>query len=158
MFSLKPHTPSWYNTESFTVRLTVQLVPFCWWQFKGNIVAPDMLCCFPIAPHTLEEKDSNKPPPGFPGLETMLPLLLTAVHQGRLTIDVRNTSCLLLLFIIRSQLNVRVVFYWKWSQQMDKINNAMNQSEFEAKTWTQCQAQKNMQEKAMIHMSAHGNS
>jgi carbamoyl-phosphate synthase/aspartate carbamoyltransferase/dihydroorotase len=39
------------------------------------------------APHTLEEKDSATPPPGFPGLETALPLLLTAVHEGRLTMD-----------------------------------------------------------------------
>jgi len=39
------------------------------------------------APHTLEEKDSEEPPPGFPGEETMLPLLLTAVHEGRLTVD-----------------------------------------------------------------------
>jgi carbamoyl-phosphate synthase/aspartate carbamoyltransferase/dihydroorotase len=39
------------------------------------------------APHSVEEKDSATPPPGFPGLETMLPLLLTAVSQGRLTID-----------------------------------------------------------------------
>lgn len=39
------------------------------------------------APHTLEEKDSANPPPGFPGLETALPLLLTAVHEGRLSLD-----------------------------------------------------------------------
>ena len=39
------------------------------------------------APHTLEEKDSHNPPPGFPGLETALPLLLTAVEAGRLTLD-----------------------------------------------------------------------
>lgn len=39
------------------------------------------------APHTLEEKDSDNPPPGFPGLETILPLLLTAADNGRLTID-----------------------------------------------------------------------
>jgi carbamoyl-phosphate synthase/aspartate carbamoyltransferase/dihydroorotase len=39
------------------------------------------------APHTLEEKDSENPPPGFPGLETLLPLLLTAVHEKRLTMD-----------------------------------------------------------------------
>ena len=42
---------------------------------------------FFAAPHTPEEKDSANAPPGFPGLETMLPLLLTAVHQGRLTIE-----------------------------------------------------------------------
>ncbi|CAH3149400.1 unnamed protein product [Porites evermanni] len=49
----------------------------------------DVIDCFATdhAPHTLEEKDSNTPPPGFPGLETMLPLLLTAVHQGRLTVE-----------------------------------------------------------------------
>ena len=39
------------------------------------------------APHTLTEKDSPNPPPGFPGLETALPLLLTAVNAGRLSID-----------------------------------------------------------------------
>ena len=39
------------------------------------------------APHTLEEKNSEKAPPGFPGLETMLPLMLTAVNEGRLTLD-----------------------------------------------------------------------
>jgi carbamoyl-phosphate synthase/aspartate carbamoyltransferase/dihydroorotase len=39
------------------------------------------------APHTLAEKDGENPPPGFPGLETILPLLLTAVASGRLTMD-----------------------------------------------------------------------
>lgn len=39
------------------------------------------------APHSLEEKSSERPPPGYPGLETMLPLLLTAVSDGRLTLD-----------------------------------------------------------------------
>jgi carbamoyl-phosphate synthase / aspartate carbamoyltransferase / dihydroorotase len=49
----------------------------------------DVIDCFATdhAPHTLEEKDSENPPPGFPGLETILPLLLTAVSEGRLTID-----------------------------------------------------------------------
>lgn len=46
----------------------------------GNILHP-------AAPHTLEEKQGPKPPPGFPGLETMLPLLLTAVSEGRLTVE-----------------------------------------------------------------------
>lgn len=41
-----------------------------------------------VAPHTIEEKTGDKPPPGFPGLETILPLLLTAVNQGKLTIEV----------------------------------------------------------------------
>jgi dihydroorotase-like cyclic amidohydrolase len=39
------------------------------------------------APHTLEEKRSDTPPPGVPGLETTLPLMLTAVHEGRLSLD-----------------------------------------------------------------------
>jgi len=38
----------------------------------------------------VEQKLSEKTPPGFPGLETMLPLLLTAVSQQRLTIEVRR--------------------------------------------------------------------
>lgn len=49
----------------------------------------DVIDCFATdhAPHTIEEKDSDNPPPGFPGLETALPLLLTAVDDGRLTMD-----------------------------------------------------------------------
>lgn len=49
----------------------------------------DIIDCFATdhAPHSAEEKISEKPPPGYPGLETMLPLLLTAVSEGRLTID-----------------------------------------------------------------------
>jgi carbamoyl-phosphate synthase/aspartate carbamoyltransferase/dihydroorotase len=39
------------------------------------------------APHTLEEKRSANVPPGLPGLETTLPLLLTAVDDGRLTLE-----------------------------------------------------------------------
>ncbi len=39
------------------------------------------------APHTRAEKAGARPPPGFPGLESALPLFLTAVHEGRLTLD-----------------------------------------------------------------------
>jgi dihydroorotase len=39
------------------------------------------------APHTLDEKYSENPPPGVPGLETSLPLMLTAVHDNRLTLE-----------------------------------------------------------------------
>ena len=48
----------------------------------------DVIDCFATdhAPHTKDEKDSDNPPPGFPGLETALPLLLTAVSDSRLTI------------------------------------------------------------------------
>jgi dihydroorotase (multifunctional complex type) len=38
------------------------------------------------SPHTLEEKNDPHPPPGGPGLETMLPLLLTAVRQQMLSL------------------------------------------------------------------------
>lgn len=49
----------------------------------------DVIDCFATdhAPHTAQEKDGENPPPGFPGLETALPLLLTAVREGRLTLD-----------------------------------------------------------------------
>ncbi len=49
----------------------------------------DAIDCFATdhAPHTIEEKDSDNPPPGFPGLETFLPLILNAVKDGRLTMD-----------------------------------------------------------------------
>jgi dihydroorotase-like cyclic amidohydrolase len=49
----------------------------------------EVIDCFATdhAPHTREEKDGPNPPPGFPGLETALALLLTAVHEGRLTIE-----------------------------------------------------------------------
>lgn len=49
----------------------------------------DTIDCFATdhAPHTLEEKQGLEPPPGFPGLETMLPLLLTAVSEGRLSVE-----------------------------------------------------------------------
>ncbi len=49
----------------------------------------DVIDCFATdhAPHTLQEKDSDNPPPGFPGVETLLPLLLTAVDEGRLTLE-----------------------------------------------------------------------
>jgi carbamoyl-phosphate synthase/aspartate carbamoyltransferase/dihydroorotase len=49
----------------------------------------DSIDCFATdhAPHSLSEKDGENPPPGFPGLETLLPLLLTAVSDGRLTVD-----------------------------------------------------------------------
>lgn len=47
----------------------------------------DLTCVTSVAPHSVEEKNGNSPPPGYPGLETMLPLLLTAVSDGRLTLD-----------------------------------------------------------------------
>lgn len=39
------------------------------------------------APHTVDEKRGAQPPPGVPGLETMLPLMLTAVAEKRLSLE-----------------------------------------------------------------------
>ncbi len=39
------------------------------------------------APHTLAEKALPNPPPGVPGLETNVPLLLAAVERGRLSYE-----------------------------------------------------------------------
>jgi carbamoyl-phosphate synthase/aspartate carbamoyltransferase/dihydroorotase len=39
------------------------------------------------APHTRQEKEGESPPPGVPGLETMLPLLFNCVAEGRLTVE-----------------------------------------------------------------------
>uniref|UniRef100_A0A915LG97 Carbamoyl phosphate synthase arginine-specific large chain n=1 Tax=Meloidogyne javanica TaxID=6303 RepID=A0A915LG97_MELJA len=47
----------------------------------------EFIDCFSTdhAPHTWDEKCSANPPPGFPGIEYMLPLLLQAVKNGKLT-------------------------------------------------------------------------
>jgi aspartate carbamoyltransferase len=54
----------------------------------------DMIDCFATdhAPHLKQEKQTCGCP-GFTGLETMLPLLLNAVNQGRLTIDDIANKC-----------------------------------------------------------------
>lgn len=57
----------------------------------------DIIDCFASdhAPHTLDEKDGMNPPPGFPGLETSLPLLLNAVAEDRLSLeDVIKRTCI----------------------------------------------------------------
>lgn len=45
------------------------------------------------APHTKEEKESEKPPFGVAGLETTLGLLLTAVHESKLGIEDIKRLC-----------------------------------------------------------------
>jgi dihydroorotase (multifunctional complex type) len=52
------------------------------WEHKAVI---DMLAT-DHAPHTLDETHSDSPPSGMPGLETMLPLLLTAAREGRISL------------------------------------------------------------------------
>ncbi len=63
----------------------------------------EVIDCFATdhAPHTLAEKDGANPPPGFPGLETALPLFLTAVQERRLTIED---------LVLRMQANPRRIF------------------------------------------------
>lgn len=51
-----------------------------------NLDAVDMIAS-DHAPHTREEKSGPNPPPGVPGLETTLPLMLTAVNEGRLSME-----------------------------------------------------------------------
>ena len=50
----------------------------------ANLKSIDMVAT-DHAPHTLEEKRGSSPPSGVPGLETLLPLMLTAVHQKQMT-------------------------------------------------------------------------
>jgi len=80
-----PPTPPPRGEGRFSVRprlATKEDVEALWANLDG-------IDCFATdhAPHTLAEKDGENPPPGFPGLETLLPLLLTAVSDGRLTVD-----------------------------------------------------------------------
>jgi carbamoyl-phosphate synthase/aspartate carbamoyltransferase/dihydroorotase len=63
-------------------------VDFLW----ENLSAIDMVES-DHAPHTLEEKESDNPPNGIPGLETTLPLFLTAVSQKALTLDDVKRLC-----------------------------------------------------------------
>jgi carbamoyl-phosphate synthase/aspartate carbamoyltransferase/dihydroorotase len=52
----------------------------------ANLDAVDMIAT-DHAPHTVDEKSGESPAFGIPGLETSLPLMLTAVHNGRLSLD-----------------------------------------------------------------------
>jgi dihydroorotase len=64
----------------------VNLTDIC----KTDIIGTDH------APHTIEEKKENiwNAPPGIPGLETALPLLMTSVNCGKISFgDVRRLLC-----------------------------------------------------------------
>jgi len=57
-------------------------IDFIWNHLDGvDIIESDH------APHTRAEKESDMPPFGVPGLETTLPLMLTAMEEGKLTQD-----------------------------------------------------------------------
>jgi carbamoyl-phosphate synthase/aspartate carbamoyltransferase/dihydroorotase len=51
-----------------------------------NLEVVDMIAT-DHAPHSVEEKDGDNPAFGVPGLETSLPLMLSAVHAGKLTLE-----------------------------------------------------------------------
>ena len=92
----------------------------------------EVIDCFATdhAPHTLAEKDSDNPPPGFPGLETLLPLLLTAVDAGRLTLDD---------IIQKSVINPRTIF--RLPEQLETYVEVDEEAEYEIKAadqFTRC--------------------
>ncbi|KAF0991941.1 hypothetical protein HZS_6622 [Henneguya salminicola] len=98
----------------------------------------DIIDCFASdhAPHTLDEKDSDDPPPGFPGVETMLTLLLTAVNQKRLTLDdviLRLHTNPMKIFNIPPQPNsfVEVNMNSPWSISSNKLHSRANWTPFE---------------------------
>jgi len=65
-------------------RLTVEYLP------SLDIIGTDH------APHTIEEKEKNvwNAPPGIPGLETILPLLLTQLNQRKISVeDIKRLLC-----------------------------------------------------------------
>lgn len=95
----------------------------------------DVIDCFATdhAPHTLAEKDGENPPPGFPGLETALPLLLTAVQDGRLTVDD---------LLLRMVTNPRKIFGLPeqpetWTEVDDKAEYEIHATEMKSRCgWT----------------------
>ncbi|MGE5073513.1 MAG: amidohydrolase family protein [Anaerolineae bacterium] len=92
----------------------------------------DVIDCFATdhAPHTAAEKDSDNPPPGFPGLETALPLWLTAVQDRRLSIDD---------LIAKMHINPRRIF--KLPEQPDTWTEVDEQATYEiraADQFTRC--------------------
>lgn len=63
-------------------------VDFLWSNLKAiDVVESDH------APHTKDEKESDNPPYGVPGLETTLPLLLTAMTEGKMTLEEIIDKC-----------------------------------------------------------------
>lgn len=75
------------------------------------------------APHTLADKRGPHPPPGVPGLETMLPLLLTAIAEGRLSMDrlvqlaIENPARIFGLSILEDQVEVELGPKWVLPEQ-----------------------------------------
>lgn len=85
---------------------TIKDQAFLWKHFKEiDVIESDH------APHTINEKQSKHPPFGVPGLETTLPLLLTAMHEKRITKEDIISKCYNRpkdIFHIAEQLNTYV--------------------------------------------------
>ena len=87
------------------------------------------------APHTIEEKESETPPFGVPGLETTLPLLLTAMSEGRLSKEEIIYKCYTrpkALFTIPTQddTHVEVDENEEWEIENDKLATKSKWSPF----------------------------
>jgi len=75
----------WMNSVKPTLKHKSE-VNFLWEHLKDiDVIESDH------APHTIEDKHNGDF--GFPGLETTLPLLLTAMHQGKLSIEEITRLC-----------------------------------------------------------------
>ncbi len=100
-----PLTPNFLTPDSVRPLLAAPADRQALWE---NL---DYIDCFATdhAPHLLSEKRSDSPPPGFPGLETVLPLLLTAVHGERIAASRYALS--LDDIILRMHTNPRRIFH-----------------------------------------------
>jgi len=70
----------------------------------------------------LDEKLSDAAPPGFPGLETVLPLMLNAVNEGRLTIDVCCGTFIANFFILYQNYILLFLISFIYDKNTDQIN------------------------------------
>jgi carbamoyl-phosphate synthase/aspartate carbamoyltransferase/dihydroorotase len=91
------------------------------------------------APHTLDEKLSKNPPYGVPGLETTLPLLLTAMHEEKITKEDIIDKCYTQpkrIFHVPDQpdTHVKVDENEKWTIENGKLYTKCNWSPFDR--WT----------------------
>jgi dihydroorotase-like cyclic amidohydrolase len=87
------------------------------------------------APHTKDEKESNNPPYGVPGLETTLPLLLTAMNEGKITKEEIIDKCYIRvkeIFHVSGQpdTHVEVDEDEEWEIQNDKLYTKCKWSPF----------------------------
>jgi len=93
------------------------------------------------APHTRDEKLSKNPPYGVPGLETTLPLLLTAMHEGRITKEDIIDKCYTRpkqIFHVPDQPDTHIIVdeNEKWTIKNGKLYTKCNWSPFNGREVT----------------------